>query len=103
MHLNHDQILYLYKGVFREYANFYSFVHNYNLLISTLTHILKSSCAKLLAAKYSLKSQTKIYKKFGPNLRSPTGAEFIKSKYGITLKFNSQIGDNINALVVKDK
>jgi hypothetical protein len=76
MHLNHDQILYLYKGVFREYANFYSFVHNYNLLISTLTHILKSSCAKLLAAKYSLKSQTKIYKKFGPNLRSPTGAEF---------------------------
>lgn len=103
MPLNHDQIIHLYNGVYRGYTNFYSFAHNYNQLISTLTHILKSSCAKLLAAKYNLRSQSKVYKKFGPNLRSPRGAEFIKPKYGITLKFNSKIEDNISGSFVKEK
>ena len=78
MHMNHDQILYLYNSVFRGYANYYSFTHNYNKLISTLTHVLKGSCAKLLAVKFNLKTQAKVYKKFSPLLKSPTGAEFIK-------------------------
>jgi group II intron reverse transcriptase/maturase len=102
MHFNHDQILYLYNGVLRGYANFYSFAHNYNKLISTLILILKGSCTKLLAAKYTLRSQAKVYKKFGTSLRSPSGAEFIKPKYGITLKFNKNISDNIHALYVKE-
>jgi len=103
MSLSHDQILYLYNGVYRGYANYYSFAHNYNNLISTLTHILKGSCAKLLAAKFTLGTQAKVYKKFGPYLRSSSGAEFIKPKYGITLKFNTKIGDNIQTLYVKEK
>jgi len=103
MHMNHDQILYLYNSVFRGYANYYSFTHNYNKLISTLTHVLKGSCAKLLAVKFNLKTQAQVYKKFGPLLKSPTGAEFIKPKYGITLKFNIGIGDNIHTLYMKDK
>jgi hypothetical protein len=101
--MTHDQILYLYNSVFRGYTNYYSFVHNYNKLISTLTQVLKGSCAKLLAAKFSLKTQVKVYKKFGPLLKSPTGAEFIKPKYGITLKFNTGMGDNIHTLYMKDK
>jgi group II intron reverse transcriptase/maturase len=80
MPLSHEQILYSYNALFREYAHFYSFAHNYNKLISTLTHILKGSCAKLLAAKFSLKNQAKVYNKFGPCLRSPSGTEFIKQK-----------------------
>lgn len=56
-----------------------------------------------MAAKFTLKSQAKVYKKFGPHLRSPTGVEFIKSNYGITLKFNNSIKDNIYALFVKEK
>lgn len=63
-----------------KFTNYYSFVHNYSKLTSTLTHILKSSCAKLLAAKYTLKSQAKVYKKFGSLLKSPSGISFIKSK-----------------------
>lgn len=98
--MNHDQILYLYNRVFRCYADFYSFVHNYNNLISTLTHILKGSCAKLLAAKYNLRTQSQVYKKFGYFLKSPSGAEFIRPKYGITLKFNEKTGDIIQALYV---
>lgn len=103
MPLNHDQILYLYNRLFRSYANFYSFVHNYNNLISTLTHIFKGSCAKLLAAKYNLRTQSQVYKKFGSSLKSPSGAEFIRPKYGITLKFNDKIGDNIQALYVNTR
>lgn len=101
MPLNHDQILFSYNALFRRYADFYSFAHNYSKLISTLTHVLKGSCAKLLAVKFSLKSQAKVYKKFGPSLRSPTGTEFIKPKQSITLKLNKKIRHNIQGLFVR--
>ena len=101
MPLNHDQILFSYNALFRRYADFYSFAHNYSKLISTLTHVLKGSCAKLLAAKFSLKSQAKVYKKFGPSLRSPTGTEFVKPKNGMNLKFNYKIKDNLQALIIR--
>jgi len=68
MHLDHPDILYLYNSVIRKYLNYYYFVNNYSYLVSTLIHILKGSCAKLLAAKFSLKTQAKVYKKFGNNL-----------------------------------
>jgi hypothetical protein len=44
---------------------------------------LKSSCAKLLAAKYNLKSQSGVYKKFGKNLKGRDKVGFIKIKYSI--------------------
>jgi hypothetical protein len=56
-----------------------------------------------LAAKFTLKTQAKVYKKFGPQLKSPKGFEFIKPKYGISLKFNTKMDDNINSLFVKEK
>jgi hypothetical protein len=52
---------------------------------------LKGSCAKLLAVKFNLKTQAKVYQKFGSNM-SVTDAKnkthlFIPAKYGITLKY----------------
>ena len=52
---------------------------NYNDLASLLRFVLKSSCAKLLAAKYSLDSQAKVYKKYGSSLTDPvSGQAFVK-------------------------
>lgn len=81
LHNNHDQIIHLYNSVFRGYLNYYYFVHNYSRLVSLLNFILKQSAAKLLAAKYKLGTQAKVFKKFGPRLTSPNKIEFIKPSY----------------------
>jgi hypothetical protein len=44
---------------------------------------LKSSCAKLLAAKYTLKSQNRVYKKFGKELKGKDRIAFLKISYKI--------------------
>lgn len=77
--LNHRQILVLYNSVYRGFTNYYSFALNYNDLASLLQFVLKSSCAKLLAAKYSLDSQAKVYKMYGSGLTDPVSGEtFVK-------------------------
>lgn len=88
--LNHRQILVLYNSVYRGFTNYYSFALNYNDLASLLQFVLKSSCAKLLAAKYSLDSQAKVYKKFGSSLTDPaSGQTFVKPEYSTNvLGFN---------------
>jgi group II intron reverse transcriptase/maturase len=102
MSLDHNQIIHLYNSVFRGYLNYYSFVHNYGKLVSYLGFILKSSAAKLLAAKYSLKTINKVIKKFGPNL-SPLSDDktnnigFIKPSYKISLEFKT---NNIKPLIL---
>jgi hypothetical protein len=60
-------------------------------VVQLIQTYLKSSCAKLLAAKFNLKTQAKVYQKFGSNL-SVTDANnkthlFIPAKYGISLRF----------------
>ena len=93
MGLEHRQILHLYNAVVRGYMNYYSFVHNYGVMTSSLVHILKGSCAKLLAAKFSLKTQVKVYQKFGNDLsfksqvNNVKDISFIHPNYKITLKF----------------
>lgn len=91
----------MYNSVLRGYLNYYQFAHNYGKLVSTLVLVLKSSCAKLLAAKYSLGTMAKTYKKFGPQLTAPNNSEkstktkerkpkeisFLNPSYAITLKF----------------
>jgi nicotine oxidoreductase len=60
-----------------------------------VTHLLKQSCAKLLAAKYSMGTMAKVHQKFGPNLTithiDSKGKEkiysFMTPSYKITLKF----------------
>lgn len=90
MHLTHDQIIHLYNAVFRGFINYYSFVHNYSRLVSYVGYILKQSCAKLLAAKFTLNKTIKAYKKFGKDLRSPKGIKFISPKYKTTLEFKNK-------------
>jgi nicotine oxidoreductase len=94
MHLDHPEILYLYNSIVRGYLNYYSFVNNFGNLTSTIIHILKSSCAKLLATKFSLKTQAKVYQKFGKNLTyeyrkngKVKKVSFIEVEYKTTLKF----------------
>lgn len=48
--------------------NYYSFVHNYSKMVGLLNIILKTSCAKLLAAKFSMRSTARVFAKFGKNL-----------------------------------
>jgi len=63
--LDYNRIIHLYSTIVFGYINYYSFVDNLGKLIRTLLFILKGSCAKLLAAKYSLKTQSRFYKKYG--------------------------------------
>lgn len=57
--------------------NYYNMARNKHQLASYLHRIFNSSCAKLLASKYTLSSQKKVEKKFGrllPRLAAmPTG------------------------------
>lgn len=46
---------------------YYSFTKNKRKLASYLYKVFSSSCAKLLASKYSLYSQKKVFKKYGIN------------------------------------
>lgn len=98
MHLNHDQIIHLYNSVARGISQYYSFAANYGRLTSYLILILKRSCAKLLAAKFTLKTMAKVYKRFGSDLASPRGYKFIKLSY--TADKNFKRGVNANPQVV---
>jgi hypothetical protein len=66
-----------------------------------MVHILKSSCAKLLAAKFKLSTQAKVYHKFGPLLSTKHNDKiisFLKPNYKITLKFLTNNTPLIKAL-----
>ena len=65
--LEHRQIIHLYNSVYRGYLNYYSFTYNYGRVVSRLGFVLRQSCAKLLAMKYSLGTMAKAHEKFGPN------------------------------------
>lgn len=106
MSLEHRQIIHLYNAVLRGYLNYYSFVHNHGRLVSRLTYELKYSCAKLLAAKYSLGTAAKVFSRFGNGLTSQDidkdGKEklysFYAPSYKITLRFLTNVNPNIFSL-----
>jgi len=93
--LEHRQIIHLYNSVFRGFINYYSFAHNHHRVVSRIGMILKQSCAKLLAAKFSLGTMSKVFKKFGPQLsttivkdpKKPKTFSFLKPSHKITLIF----------------
>nr|UYR50718.1 hypothetical protein [Morchella crassipes] len=87
LHNDHDQIIVLYNSVLRGYLNYYSFTHNYGRLATYLEYILKQSCAKLLATKFTLGTMSQTYKKFGDRLTSPKGKTFFKPSYRATYKY----------------
>nr|YP_010338939.1 putative reverse transcriptase protein [Erythrolobus coxiae]UNJ19011.1 putative reverse transcriptase protein [Erythrolobus coxiae] len=79
--LNHGQIIALYNRVLIGYINYYSFVDNYCRFVGLIRWTIFTSCAKLLATKYKL-SVTKVFRKFGPQLRDPiTKKKLFKPTY----------------------
>lgn len=83
MHNSKDQIIALYNSVYRGIINYYSFAHNLGKVSGFLHMILKSSCAKLLATKFSLRSQKQIFTRYGKNLRGPDRLAFADAVYKI--------------------
>ena len=84
LHNTKDQIITLYNSIYNGYINYYSFAMNKNQLISFIHFTLKTSCAKLLAAKFNLKTQSKVYHKFGKDLKGTDKIGFVKAKFGLT-------------------
>ena len=82
MQCSKDEILILYNSVYRGITNYYRFAHNFNQLSSWLHFIIKSSCAKLLAAKLSLGNQMKVFKKFGRDLKGRDKHGLVEAIYG---------------------
>jgi len=78
-----DQIINYYNSVIRGYLKYYSYVYNYHTMAAWVYMNLKSSCAKLLAAKYNLRSQNKVYKKFGKDLKGRDKIKLFKINYKI--------------------
>nr|UEX92734.1 hypothetical protein [Ophiocordyceps lanpingensis] len=96
MHNSKDQIVALYNSVYRGITNYYSFAHNLGKVSGYIHMILKSSCAKLLAAKFSEKSQQKIFIKFGKDLKGPDNIAFAKATY-INQPWNFKMANKINS------
>lgn len=78
-----DVIVTLYNSVLRGYLNYYSFVYNYAKMSGWIYMNLKSSCAKLLSAKFTLKSQNAVYKLYGKDLKGRDKIGFAKISYKI--------------------
>nr|AVR57658.1 hypothetical protein [Halamphora calidilacuna] len=62
------EIINLYNSVLRGYMNYYSFIDNRGSFATYIYYLLRGSCAKLLATKLKLRSQGKVFKKFGKSL-----------------------------------
>jgi hypothetical protein len=78
-----DTIIALYNSVYRGLINYYSFAENRNRISSSVHYILKTSCSKLLAAKFKLVTQSKVFAKFGSNLKGEDRIGFVDAIYGM--------------------
>ncbi len=83
LHNSKDQIIALYNSVYRGIINYYSFAFNLGDTSGYIHMILRASCAKLLAAKFSMSSQKKVYEKFGKDLKGNDNIAFAKAVYKI--------------------
>lgn len=80
-----DSIIKLYNSVLRGYLNYYSFANNYSRVATSLEWILKTSCLKLLAAKFKLRTTSKVLRKFGKDIKGNDNIAFIKPSYRINV------------------
>ena len=80
-----DQIIVLYNNALRGYTNYYSFVNNQAAFFTYIYYLLKSFCAKLIATKYKLNSQRKVFIKYGKNLivNKEKNLKFYKPSYKV--------------------
>lgn len=65
--LSHPQILNYFNSKIHGVLNYYSCAHNHNSLWSII-RFLRYSCALTIAKKFKLKTLTKTFNKFGPEL-----------------------------------
>lgn len=79
-----DEIILLYNSVYRGIMQYYSFTNNFNELSSRCHYLLKHSCARLLAAKYTLGTRAAVFSKFGKNLQGNSKHGFVPALYGIS-------------------
>lgn len=75
----HNEIIKAYNAIIYGILNYYSFVSNTSSL-GYICYLLKSSAAKLLAAKFKLRTQAKVYSKFGRFLTSPEGTKIAQRR-----------------------
>ena len=68
---NHAEILFRYNWIIRGYLNYYSHVDNFFIFHKIINFALRHSCAITLGRKFRLRSQKKVFKKFGKNLKIP--------------------------------
>jgi group II intron reverse transcriptase/maturase len=112
----HGQILHRYNAVYRGFINYYSFAQNKGALAALLQFYLKSSCARLLAAKFKLKTKAQAFKRFGKDLKAYTRSKnnkgmdikrvikFIKPEYAINVwDFKTNASPIIEALYSNPK
>jgi len=83
LHNDKDTIVTLYNSVYRGYINYYSFAENLNRVSSWLHFVLKTSCAKLLASKFKLETQKKVFIKYGSDLKGEDRIGFVQAVYGL--------------------
>ncbi len=83
LHYDKDTIITLYNSVYRGYINYYSFAENLNRVSSWLHFVLKTSCAKLLASKFKLETQKKVFIKYGSDLKGEDRIGFVQAVYGM--------------------
>lgn len=75
-----DTIITLYNSIYRGFINYYRFTMNFGKVSSWIYYVLKTSCAKLLAAKFKLEGQTKVYKRFGKTLKGQDNVSFAQAE-----------------------
>jgi len=102
LHNSKDQIIALYNSVYRGYINYYSFANNLGINSGYIHSTLKSSCVKLLAAKFTLKSQSKVYKEFGKDLKGKDNISFVKPIYTINVWDFKGITSNLKDSVISN-
>jgi len=67
---DHADVLGYYNQVIRGLLNYYKFAGNVSRLIKVV-RTLRESCALTLALKYKVRTQAKVFKKFGADLACP--------------------------------
>lgn len=67
---DHSDIIRYYNQVMQGLLNYYSFADNRSSLRSVF-HLLRESCALTLALKHKIRTQARVFKEFGSNLRCP--------------------------------
>jgi hypothetical protein len=78
LHSDKDMIVYMYNYTYNLLLSYYSYGNNYNDYSRLIYYSLKTSCIKLLAAKYSLRTKKNVIKQFGNNLKGKDVIEFVK-------------------------